>query len=192
MEILVSSVLVLLLMGGIWMMLRSGSRFYLKVRGQSEVQRSALLALRWLSKDLAEAAPLSFKHYKPTSATAPSVHPGMVFGSSRDLDGNLIYDAAGQLQWRTMIGYYIDPTTRILYRTIAELPSPQNEAPIVDDTLYHIDILAAQANRRKIVEHVFRMKTVPGPRDMLIKLHCRNEKLGVGLSVQTRLEMKNK
>jgi len=190
-ELMVSSGLVLVFMGLIWGMLQAGSRFYLKVRGQTDVQKNALLALRWISKDLAEGAPLSFRHYSPEHPTVPSVHDGIVFGSPKDLDGRVHYDESGNLLWTSVIGIYIDPVSKTLYRTKYALPDHLSVAPQIDDSVHHVDLLAEIPERRKLAENIVKIETIQGPGNVRIKLRCRNEELGFGLSVQTLLEMKN-
>jgi hypothetical protein len=189
---MVSSGLVLLLLGQIWMMLQAGTRFYLKVRGQSEVQRDALLALRWLSKDLAEGASLSFRHYNPDNPSIDTVRNGLVFGSPKDLEGNVHYDSRGRLLWTSVTAYYIDPDTNTLFRTKKALDEHQVSAPLINDEDHGVDLLADIEDRRTIARNVIDIETVQGPRNVRVTLRCRNEELGFGLTVRTKLEMKNK
>lgn len=189
---MVSSLLVLLLLGEVWMMIRAGSQFYRKARAQSEMQRNALLALRWLSKDLSEAAPLSFRYYDPSNPAFPSTHQGIVFGSPRDLDEKVHYNENGRLLWNTVIGYYIEPTSRTLYRVKKPLDPPELRAPQIDDELYHLELLAKEPMARPIAHDLFKFEASPGPKSIKVTIRCRNEDLGYGISVTTRLETKNK
>jgi hypothetical protein len=191
-ELLVASTLVLLIMGEVWMMLRAGGQFYLRVKSQTETQRSALIALRWLSKDLAEGAPLSFRHYDPDNPSITTTRNGIVFGSPKDIEEAVSYDERGRLLWTTVTGYYIDPDTNVLYRTKLPLTEIDATAPRILDTVHHIDVLATLVQRRPIAHHVIDIETEQGPSNVRIRLKCRDEKLGYGLSVSTRLEMKNK
>lgn len=192
-ELVVSSALVVLLMGEVWYLTSAGSRFYLKIKGKTEMQKSALIALRWFSKDLAEGAPLSFRHYDPELGMETS-YDGLVFGSPKDVNDQVYYNGSGQLLWTSIIGYYIDPTNNNLYRT--KLPLPDSDyptrAPLIDDSLYHIDRMATISERRAIAHHVVDLTSEQSTQSVKIVVHCRDEDLGFGLKVQTRLEMKNR
>ena len=179
-------------MGEVWMLLQTGSRFYLRVRGQTEVQKNALISLRWLSKDLAEGAPLSFKHYNPDNPSITTTHNGLVFGSPKDLDERVNYNDQGRLLWNSVTAYYIDPETGQLYRAKQLLDKPANQAPQIQDDIHHVDILAASEFRRVIARKAIDIDTKQGIQSVEVKLRFRDEELGFGLTVQTRLEMKNK
>lgn len=187
-----SSVLVLLLLGEVWWMLQAGGRFYLRVRSQTSIQKSALIGLRWFTKDLAEGAPLSFRHYDPENPAIETVHNGLVFGSPKDLNEVAVYNDTGRLMWPSVIGYYIEPETNTLFRTKVLLDEPQRRAPQILDDIHHIDLLAEEPLRRAVAHNVINIKTEQGTQNLEIKLHCRDEEVGFGLTVRTRLEMKNK
>lgn len=180
-------------MGELWYMASTGSRFYLKMKGRTEMQKSALIALRWFSKDLAEGAPLSFRHYDPDLGAA-TAYDGLVFGSPKDVTEEVFYNDAGKLLWTSVIGYYIDPANNVLYRTKLPIPGPDypTTAPRIDDTLHHVDLMANIAERRAIANHVINLTSEQGTQSVKIVVHCRDEDLGFGLKVETRLEMKNR
>lgn len=190
-----SSVLVLLLLGEVWLMIRAGSQFYRKARAQSEMQKNALLALRWLSKDLSEAAPLSFRFYDPENPAVPTVRQGIVFGSPKDLEEKVHYNENGRLLWTSMVAYYIDPESKALYRKKLELEEDErgSRAPQINDDKYHVDLMAERSPAGRIVARdLYKLRAVPGPKNIKIDIQCRSEELGYGISVSTRLEMKNK
>lgn len=182
----------MLLLGQVWLLMRAGTQFYVKIRAQSEVQRDALLALRWLSKDLSEGAPLSFKAYAPDNPSAVSVHPGIVFGSPKDLQEQVQYNDHGRLMWTSVVSYYIDPATKTLFRVKLPLDPPVSRAPTIEDEDYHVDVMAGIPNARTIAHNVVELITVQGPKNIKVDLKCKNEELGYGIKVSTRLEMKNK
>lgn len=191
-ELIVTSSIVVLLLGEVWMMMSVGSRFYLKTRAQTEVQTSALLGLRWLSKDLAEGSTFSLRQYDPDSTDFPSTHNGISFGSPKDNNEQVYYNDSGVLLWTSIVGYYIDPDSNVLYRTKLPLSPRVPAAPRIDDSVHHIDILAARTDRRRIAGHAIRLEAVQNARNVAVTLKCRNEELGFGLTLKTRLEMKNK
>jgi hypothetical protein len=191
-ELVVASALVLLIMGELWMLLQTGTRFYLRSRAQSDVQRHALIALRWMSTDLAEGAPLSFKHYDPDNPSITTDRNGFVFGSPKDANEAASYNEEGRLLWTSVIGYYIDPASKDLIRAKILLDEPKESAPQILDELYHISLMEAASNRRMVAQDAYDIETVQGPQDIQVTLRFRDEDLGFGLKIQTRLEMKNK
>ena len=191
-ELVVASALVLLIMGELWMLLQTGTRFYLRSRAQSDVQRHALIALRGMSTDLAEGAPLSFKHYDPDNPSITTDRNGFVFGSPKDANEAASYNEEGRLLWTSVIGYYIDPASKDLIRAKILLDEPKESAPQILDELYHISLMEAASNRRMVAQDAYDIETVQGPQDIQVTLRFRDEDLGFGLKIQTRLEMKNK
>ena len=191
-ELVVASALVLLIMGELWMLLQTGTRFYLRSRAQSDVQRHALIALRWMSTDLAEGAPLSFKHYDPDNPSITTDRNGFVFGSPKGSNEAASYNEEGRLLWTSVIGYYIDPVSSDLIRAKILLEEPKESAPQILDELYHISLMEAATNRRMVAQDAYDIETVQGPQDIQVTLRFRDEDLGFGLKIQTRLEMKNK
>jgi hypothetical protein len=191
-ELVVASALVLLIMGELWMLLQTGTRFYLRSRAQSDVQRHALIALRWMSTDLAEGAPLSFKHYDPDNPSITTDRNGFVFGSPKGANEAASYNDEGRLLWTSVIGYYIDPSSNDLIRAKILLEEPKESAPQILDELYHIALMEAASNRRMVAQDAHDIETVQGPQDIQVTLRFRDEDLGFGLKIQTRLEMKNK
>ena len=191
-ELVVASALVLLIMGELWMLLQTGTRFYLRSRSQSDVQRHALIALRWMSTDLAEGAPLSFKHYDPDNPSIVTDRNGFVFGSPKGMDEEASYNDEGRLLWTSVIGYYIDPETKDLIRAKMLLEEPKESAPQLLDELYHVTLMEGAPNKRMVAKEAYDIVTVQGPQDIQVTLRFRDEDLGYGLTIQTRLEMKNK
>ncbi|MCA9779330.1 MAG: hypothetical protein KC800_21535 [Candidatus Eremiobacteraeota bacterium] len=191
-ELVVASALVLLIMGELWMLLQTGTRFYLRSRSQSDVQRHALIALRWMSTDLAEGAPLSFKHYDPDNPSIVTDRNGFVFGSPKGMDEEASYNDEGRLLWTSVIGYYIDPETKDLIRAKMLLEEPKESAPQILDELYHVTLMEGAPNKRMVAKEAYDIVTVQGPQDIQVTLRFRDEDLGYGLTIQTRLEMKNK
>lgn len=179
-------------MGELWMLLQTGTRFYLKARSQTDLQRHALIALRWMSTDLAEGAPLSFRHYDPDNPSIETDRNGFVFGSPKNLDEEIVYDDTGRLSWTSVIGYYIEPGTGDLFRVRVPTPEETSTAPQILDDLYHVQIIAESGLKRKVAEKAYDIDIVQGIQDVSVKLRLRDEDLGHGLTVQTRLEMKNK
>ena len=123
-ELTVASLIVLLLMLEIWRLVAAGSRFYHRARSQSDVQRNSLIALRWMAKDLSEGSTISFREYK-TDGPTPMTHAGIVFGSPTVPGTSSVnYDAKGRMIWSSVIGYFIDPADKTLYRQQIPLADP--------------------------------------------------------------------
>ena len=193
-ELIVASGIVILLMVEVWGLVRAGGRFYLRARGQTDIQRNSLLALRWITKDLSEGSAISFREYTTdgTGGQASNVtRAGIVFGSPTDDAGRVHYDETGRLQWSSVIGYYIEPSDRALYRQKLPLAAPQNFPPIINNDSHSTDHLAARPAPRLVARNILSIETTQGPSDISVKLHTRDQEIGYGITVQTRLEMKN-
>jgi hypothetical protein len=194
-ELMVASFVAALLMLEVWGLVRAGAQFYKRARGQSESQRNALMALRWIGKDLAEGSTLSFRQYQTVNdlgATTGFAHTGIVFGSpSVPGVGGVSYDDSGHMVWSSVIGYYIDPGDHTLYRQMVPLEDPATFPPVIDDDTQSTDVMATLPNPRVVARGIKDIKTQQGPKDVLIELISRDEDLGFGIKVQTRLEMKN-
>lgn len=189
-ELIVTSLIVGILMLVIWRLVAAGGQFYHRARSQSDVQRNTLFAMRWISKDLAEGATISFREYDQDDAT----YPGIVFGSPvRVSDGTVHYDNdTGRMLWGSVIGYYIDPTDKTLYRQQRPLADVNKTyPPIIDDDLHSTDRLATLPRPRLVARHIDTIETTQGPKDIRIELSTKDEELGFGIKVQTRLEMRN-
>lgn len=145
-----------------------------------------------MSTDLAEGAPLSFKHYDPDNPSITTDRNGFVFGSPKDANEAASYNEEGRLLWTSVIGYYIDPASKDLIRAKILLDEPKESAPQILDELYHISLMEAASNRRMVAQDAYDIETVQGPQDIQVTLRFRDEDLGFGLKIQTRLEMKNK
>lgn len=193
-ELIVASAIVMLLMVEVWGLVRAGGRFYLRVRSQSDIQRNSLLALRWITREIGDGSAISFREYTTdgTGGQASTVaRAGIVFGSPTDESGRVHYDEKGRLQWSSVIGYYIEPSDRTLYRQKLLLSVPQGYPPIINNDLHSTDKLATLPAPRVVARHIESIETVQGPSDILVKLHTRDRDIGYGITVQTRLEMKN-
>ena len=174
-------------MAEIWGIVSLGSRFYLKLKAQSGAQKEALLALRWLSKDLSEGSSISFRAYEPPFTT----REGIVFGAPKDENGAVAYSDKGLLLWQSVVCYYIDPADRTMYRAQQNLGSPGTAPPIINNTTQSVDVMAGLNNPRTIARNIYQLETVQATENVQVKLWIRDEELGYGLKVQSRLEMKN-
>ena len=191
-ELTVASAIVLLLMLEIWKMVAAGSRFYHRARSQSDVQRNSLIALRWMAKDLSEGSTISFREYK-LDGPNPMTHAGIVFGSPTIAGASgVAYDSKGRMLWSSVIGYFIDPQDKTLYRQQIPLPDmTKTFPPVIDNDTQSTDVLAGYPQPRVVARQIHEIKTTQGPKDISIELITRDEELGFGVKVQTRLEMKN-
>lgn len=190
-ELIVSSFIVGILMLEIWRLVAAGSQFYRKVRSQGDVQRESLLALRWIARDLSSGSTISFREYK-TEGTNPAVNPGIVFGSPNVIGTSSIsYDPNGRMQWASVIGYFIRPQDNTLYRQQIPLAAAQTFPPVIDNDTQSTDVLAGLPGPRVVARHIHEISTTQGPKDIKIQLSTRDEELGFGIKVRTRLEMKN-
>ena len=194
-ELIVAMFIVGLMMLEIWKLVAAGAQFYKRARGQSEIQRNSLLALRWIAKDLAEGSTISFRNYQTENAQGVSTgftHAGLVFGSPSEAGtGSVRYDDTGHMRWCSIIGYYIEPTDGGLYRQQIPIADPKTFPPVIDNDQHSTDIMAALPRPRLVARGIKEIATIQGPKDIQVELSTREETLGFGIKVKTRLEMKN-
>ena len=191
-ELMVASFIVGLLMLEIWRLVAAGSQFYRKARSQGEVQRNSLIALRWIAKDLSEGATISFRKYALDDVVPPTF-PGIVFGSPvKPESGKVEYDTNGRMQWGSVIGYYIDLSDNTLYRQqISLVDQTKVYPPIINNDDHSTDFMATLPKPRLVARHIDTIVAEQHIKDISISLESRDEELGFGIKVQTRLEMKN-
>ncbi len=190
-ELIVSSLIVGLLMIAIWRLVAAGSQFYHKVRSQGDVQRNSLLALRWIARDISSGSTISFREFK-TDGASPVTHPGIAFGSPTVTGtSDVSYDGKGRLLWSSVIGYFIRPEDNTLYRQQIPLSDIKTFPPTISSDAHSTDVMAGLPNPRLVARHIHDISTTQGPKDIKIQLSTRDEELGFGIKVQTRLEMKN-
>ncbi len=188
-ELIVASLLVGLIMSQVLALIVYGNRFYLKVRSQTEVQRSALLAFRWINSDLMEGTSFSFRFYQEEDGG-----PAFSFGSPKTEDGGVEYDTYGRLLWSSVIGYYLDSDDEgVLYRVLLAIPSDERSVnpPVMSRDEHGPIALRERGPGRVIARHVHSIEIEQGPENIEVVLHARHQELGFGLKLQTKLEMRN-
>lgn len=188
-ELMVASTLSLLIMGMLWYQMQAGQRFYLRVRAQGDIQRGALMAVRWISRDVLQGNSNNLREYG-----LPGV-VGMAFASPENTAGTVSYDTdSGAIEWRSTVTYYIDPATNKLHRVIQDYPGgPQNFFKQINSATDTPAVVMATGGltRRTIAENIEDLVVQRGPKNIKLTLKAKQEDLGFALSVHSRLEMKN-
>lgn len=144
-------------------MMQNGSKYLRNTRIQLELQRGALIALNWMSKDVAEGSPVAFHVEEwgsdPTPPIVPPTcvnPPGVVFASPRDAGGQVSYSGTN-IEWNSLICYYVDLADEgKLYRVSESMPTAI-EAPLIDPTSQSTDYFDANRtslNNRILARHI--------------------------------------
>ncbi len=124
MELVVSSALMLMLMGSLVAILNSSSRYFLSMTNASDVQRACLLASNRVASEMAEG--------NLQAILESAVDKGVVFASPRDRNGQILFDPnTRELLWHQFVCFYIEnhgETGRL--RRQNEFFAPQREAPL--------------------------------------------------------------
>ena len=191
-ELIISSVLVSLLMLEVWALMSAGSRYYHRANTILELQRSALVTLSWMSRELGEGDPISFRN----DLASPT--PGFVFGSPRGVDGEIDFNDKGILQWQTMVCYYIETIDgrNHLFRASRELSGgPKNAAPIISSahgTDFFRTDSSGEVARRLIALDVYRMSLVgPDAAGIEVSIYMEDTRGEYSIETRTKLDMKN-
>jgi len=95
--------ILLLAMSAIYGVLMGTHRYFQIADSSVEVERSAHVAMRGLTSELAEsnATPIIWD-----SSTNPG--PGIIFPSIRSTTGTVSYNTAGKILWQKFVCYYVD------------------------------------------------------------------------------------
>lgn len=185
-ELLIASSLSVLIMVLLWYQMSAGQKFYLRVRGQGEIQRGALQAVRWIARDVIHGNAGNLNAY-----TTPVI--GMAFASPEDTAGNTTYASTGAIEWRSTVIYYIDDATKNFYRVQIDYPGGRQDFPEpVGGPLSPAGVAGnATLKPRLAAQHIIDLQVDRFPKNIVVNLKARQEDLGFGISVRTRLEMKN-
>lgn len=167
-------------------LMRYGSTYLKNSSAQLELQRSALLALNWMSKDISESSPVAIHTNSWGSPPVPPLPPtagpprGIVMASPRDANGAVAYTGSS-IDWSSRICYYVDLADNgKLYRAIEAHPPdplPRLINPAVEDTDYF-------ANNRATIPHRLLAKQVS-------YLDIQRQAAGMEITLETATDTRN-
>lgn len=185
-ELLIASSLSLLIMGLLWYQMQAGQKFYLRVRAQGDIQRGALQAVRWIARDVIHGNAGNLNSF-----TTPVI--GMSFASPEDSAGATTYADTGAIEWRSTVIYYIDDATKNFYRVQRDYPGGKQDYPEPIGVSLTPAAVAGNLSMkpRLVAEHIIDLTVERFPKNIMLNMKARQEALGFGISVRTRLEMKN-
>lgn len=96
---MIASAVMLLLIGSVGAVFTASIRYYKRTQAQVDLETSALIALKMLSRDLSES-----------SIKTVEVEPaGVVFATLRNADGGYDNDADGEIYWQGLLCYAVEP-----------------------------------------------------------------------------------
>lgn len=121
-ELVMVMALMSMLLLAVHQMASYGIKYYRDSTDSLEVQQQCLLASARLTADLSESR-------YDTVRVSPD---GIVFASPRAEDGSSTFDAQGRLLWQSLVCYYRDPATNVLYRQKENLATPRESPPDPD------------------------------------------------------------
>lgn len=147
-ETMITSVVLLLVLGGLVTLLVHGARFSQAMAAATEVQDQALLASAAITRDLSEGSVGSFK--------VGSAPVGLIFGSTRGLDGLMLRDPDGRLLWRKLVCYYIEDVDGVpsLVRKEEALGAPEANPPAMTDVQTTAYFQSLSAPHELVARHV--------------------------------------
>lgn len=180
-------------------LMRYGSNYIKNSSAQLELQRGALLALNWMSKDISEGSPIAML---PNSWGSPPVPPqpptagpprGIVLASPRDVNGDIVF-SGNSLEWNSRVCYYVDLADQgKLYRATEPHPPealPRVIDPLVEDTDHFLNNRATIAHRL-LAENVTYLDVQRQVAGIEITLEAATETRNFTMLVTTLVHPKN-
>lgn len=125
-EVVVSLALVSLLLVSLAQLLWSCTRYLTHTTLTTELQQSCVVATSRLVTELLESNGNSIRGDENNQRYCS-------FGSARNAAGEVTFDAAGELQWHSIVGYYVaqNGVDTALYRKEKNLDSPAPNPPAI-------------------------------------------------------------
>ncbi len=187
-ELVVASFIVGLLITEIWAMMFFGARYMVRSNETLELQLATLKSLNWLSRELAEGSPVSFRN--ETEETAPI--KGIVFSMPRDTSGRVRY-ASGRIQWASYVCYYLDesgPNTQLI--RAVEGFAPQDTAPTIPPS-HGVDHFATSpsVSRRLVATNITAFTVTQSGDGLRVEMTAENPDQDTAIDTMTVLDMKN-
>ena len=187
MELIVSSALMLVLMGSLVAIFSSASRYYLSMTNASDVQRACLLAANRVAGEMAEGN-LQAVLDDPNDL-------GVVFASPRSRDLQVHFDPnTKELQWQQFICFFVERqgvTGRL--RRQHEFFAPVTQAPLPTQGIAHFQSLSAGPNSGLagiIAENIYFLQVDRG-QDIRITIGAKDERGEYRVSVKTSVHARN-
>lgn len=134
--------------------LRSGVRYLRRTTLITELQQSSVLAMSRLTAELLET------HENSVRGDEVSY---VAFGSPRSGDGDATFDAANNLEWHNLVGYYVGAHREetALYRKAEAINPPSSGPPLIDATHSNLAYwVGSPEPRQMIAERVYHLEVV--------------------------------
>lgn len=187
-ELMVTMVIMLLIVGGIYALMSYGLTYYQTSQATLDLQQQGLQVLQRLGRECSESS-----KYSVLSSTSPQ---GVMFASPRDAVGSFWFDEQSTILWQRLVAYYVDNLnqTSCLLRKEMALPSPTTTPP--QPAQLSLDVATLRANSalppRVMARFVDRLTATPESDALLLEIRLKREFRGdFLLTLRSRIAYKN-
>ena len=153
-EVMVYSVLIGLVLTGIYGILTSSMKYYRITEVRSDLQQNGIKAISGILGDMMGT---------PKSTIVMGTNPdGVFFVSSRKSDGNHEFDNYGMLKWQKWVCYYLEQNTDGTYNLVKKespISTPSSDPGTAPYTTVS-QFAAASLQKHKIAENIQSMNIV--------------------------------
>lgn len=184
-EVMVSLALTSLLLVSLAQLLNSCQKYLTQTTITTELQQSCVIATSRLVTELLEGNGVSIRGDTDS-------HKFVTFGSARNQAAQVTFDAAGDLQWHSFIGYYVAPDGEetTLYRKEKWLDAPRSDAPTIPNDYNDIFWTNLNAARGTVAKRVYYLDVVSSTTvDVILGAKSRDNQFVV--NIKTKLKARN-
>lgn len=184
-EVMVSLALTSLLLVSLAQLLQSCQKYLTQTTITTELQQSCVIATSRLVTELLESNGVAIRGDTDS-------HKFVTFGSARNQAAQVTFDAAGDLQWHSYIGYYVAPDgdETTLYRKEKWLDEPRSDAPTIPNEYQDIFWTNLNTSRGTIAKRVYYLDVVSSTTvDVILGAKSRDNQFVV--NIKTKLKARN-
>jgi len=184
-EIVVSMALVSLLLVSLSQLLWSCTRYLNQTTLTTELQQSCVVATSRLVTELLESNGISIRGDDVNQRFCS-------FGTARNAKGEVTFDAAGELQWHSIVGYYVVKQGEefALYRKQKNLNSPAPNPPAIPSNYNEVFWNNEPGAQRLVASRVYYLDVVSSTTvDVILGVKSRDDQFVV--NIKTKLKARN-
>ena len=184
-EVVVSLALVSLLLVSLAQLLWSCTRYLNQTTLTTELQQSCVVATSRLVTELLESNGNSIRGDDVNQRYCS-------FGSARNDKGEVTFDTAGELQWHSIVGYYVlkQGEESALYRKERSLGSPAPNPPAIPSNYDEVFWNNEPTPQRLVASRVYYLDVVSSTTvDVILGVKSRDEQFVV--NIKTKLKARN-
>jgi len=184
-EVVVSLALVSLLLVSLAQVLWSCTRYLNQTTLTTELQQSCVVATSRLVTELLEGNGNSIRGDEVD-------HRYCSFGSARNAKNEVTFDAAGELEWHSIVGYYVvkQGEESALYRKEKNLNSPAPNPPAIPSGYNEVFWANEPTPQRLVASRVYYLDVVSSTTvDVILGVKSRDDQFVV--NIKTKLKARN-